>query len=87
MVDTDENVVYYFRHVRENAYANKDGLRVKDWKNAITFNNMRDADEFYIELFRDWDMCQCSPELWEASGGRMKVRNHIQINNTIIYLD
>ena len=96
MVDTDEKLVYYFRHISKDAYADKDGLPVKDWNEAITFNDVQQADTFYMAFHEldmsqcvpdEWDMCQCSPELWESSGGRKPRRNYIRIDDKIWYLE
>lgn len=83
---------YYFRHVRENAYANEKYQLVAHWLDAITFLTEKEADKFFMEMCEAtgsmWDMCECSDEQWNTSGGRLTPPHKgitVTINGEVVF--
>ena len=82
---------YYFRHLRQDAYANEKYELVKDWRDAISFQTEKEADAFYLKMMNVdsvWDMCECSDEQWEATGGRLTPPHKgitITVNGKVIF--
>ncbi len=83
---------YYFRHIGADAYANESYETVKNWQNAITFTTEEEADEFFMRMCTAvgscWDMCECSDEQWETTGGRLTPPHKgitITINGEVVY--
>ena len=79
---------YYFRHVTKNAYANQNHELVSDWRDAASFTAYEDAETFYELLGSYWDMCECSEEQWEATGGRLTPPHKgitISVNGEVVF--